>query len=136
MAMYRLGAFPFSTQTILPKSFERETEFSWVSRPRLNRSPGQQSVGKGADKIKFNGVMYPCGKKTAEEQLALLRVQSGVSQPMMLVDGQGWIYGRWVVKRISEKRENLVPNSGAMKVEFNIEIEYYGEDDELPVVAS
>lgn len=134
--MYQLGAFPFSSNTLIPKSFERDTAFSWVARPRLNRSAGQQFTGGGEDKVKFEGVMYPAGTKTSEEQLALLRTQSKQGLPMMLVDGQGWVYGRWVVKRITEKRENLVPNSGAFKVGFTIEMEYYGEDLELPAVGA
>jgi len=125
--MYMLGGYAFSSNTAVPRSVGRETTFSWSKHNRIN-NPVLQATGLGDDKIKLDGIMYPTKDKTGIEQLALLRAEASQMLPLMFVDGKGYIYGRWAIKKITEGRAYLWQNSDPRKITFKIELEKYGED--------
>ena len=131
-AMYSLGSYIFKLNTAVPRAVKRSTDFTWSQQERLNRSPAQQSVGYGTDAINFNGVLFPCSEngKTAKEQLSKMRLEAAKMQPLMLVDGDGYVYGRWVIKKVTEDRAHLWSDSCPRRINFSLSMAYYGEDGE------
>lgn len=130
--MYVLGdgAYVFSSSTTVPRTVTRDTDFPWAQQDRIGRSPAQQDGVGGKDVFKFNGVLFPGKNKSGKEQLSAMRLEAGKKQPLVLADGDGWVYGRWVITKIRESRSHLWPNSNPRKVGFEMNLLYYGEDNE------
>jgi phage protein U len=49
-------------------------------------------------------------------------------EPLLLVDGLGQIWGRWVILQIEETREVFLKNGVPRKISFRLSISRYGED--------
>lgn len=128
--MYVLGGYVFSSKTIVPRDVARDTDFPWVQQDRIGRSPAQQDGGGGKDSFKFNGILYPCKNKAGKEQLSEMRLEGAKKRPLVLADGDGWVYGRWVIVKVNEARSHLWQNSDPRKIQFNMDLLYYGEDNE------
>lgn len=128
--MYVLGSFLFSSDSLVPKAVDRNTSFSWAEQVRLNKAPALQAIGLGEDTLSINGTAYSCVSqgKSPKEQVAELREVASAMTPLVLLDGSGYYYGRWVVKNIQEKRMNLWQNSTPRKIEFSLQLAYYVED--------
>lgn len=130
MAMYSLGLFTFKSSTMLPKSVKRDTSYNHAKVDRLGREPAKQAVGLGDDVIVMQGALYPSEAKDVGgiETLAELRAIAATMQKQILVDGTGWVYGWWVINKISEGKTHLWPNSKPRKIEFTLNISAYGAD--------
>lgn len=130
MAMYSLGGFAFKSSTMLPRSVKRATSYHWKKVDRLGREPARQAVGLGDDSIVFEGVFYPSEAKEVGsiETLAELRDLGAKMDKQMLVDGDGNVYGWWVIDKVTDGRTHLWPNSQPRKIEFTLNISPYGAD--------
>ncbi len=126
--MYNLGGYVFASDTAVPRTVSRDTRYNWATQNRLNREPAQQAISYGTDTLKFNGVMYPCDSRSGKEQIEYLRLYADQMIPLVLSDGEGTVYGRWVVKSINESRSHLWQDSDPRKVSFSVDLEAYGED--------
>ena len=125
---YILGDFLFESSTVLPASVERDTQFEWVDQKRIGREPAGQFAGGGKDVFKLEGKVFPCRELGDEVDIIILRDMGKAGLPYWLLDGQGWIYGRWEITGIKEKRRELYPNSKPRLIEFSLDLKRYGED--------
>lgn len=129
MAMYSLGTFIFESNSILPKSTKRDTTYDWKAVSRLGREPAQQAIGLGTDTQTLQGVLYPSSvKKGTAAHVSELRTQGANMKPLLMIDGTGYVYGKWCIKKVSEGRTHLWPNSSPRKIEFTVELVSYGSD--------
>lgn len=131
--MYMLGGYLFTSNAAVPREVRRDTSFGWSAQKRLRRAPAQQAVGFGEDTMTFSGILYPCSEsgRSGKEQLSLMRAEAKKMQPLGLVDGNGFVYGRWVIKKVSEVRSHLWQNSDPRKIAFTLNLDYYGEDSDV-----
>ena len=128
--MYVLGGYVFSSDTALPKSVQRDTSYRWAKQERLNRPVSHQPIGVGEDTQTMEGVLYPCEEtgRTGKEELAAMRATGSSMLPLNLIDGNGYLYGLWCIKKISEGRSHLWANSDPRKISFTIDLTAYGAD--------
>jgi phage protein U len=61
-------------------------------------------------------------------QLNNLRQQAGSGEPLLLVDGLGFVWGQWVIVNIDETQSYLQSNGQALKQTFQLQLKYYGDD--------
>jgi phage protein U len=47
---------------------------------------------------------------------------------MMLVDGLGWIWERWVIAGVEETKSVFLADGAPRKIEFSLTLRAYGED--------
>jgi len=125
--MLALGAYRFSIDTAAHQTLSRTSEYRWQSQDRLGREPAQQFVGAGNQTISLQGVIYP-HYKGGLGQIDDLRDEAGQGVPLLLIDGMGWIYDLWVIKSISESQSALITDGRAQKIEFTVELAFYGDD--------
>ena len=91
------------------------------------RSPAQQFVGLGEDTITLAGVIYP-HYRGGLNQLNDLRRQAETGEPLLLVDGLGYVWGQWVIVSIEETQSYLQSHGQPLKQAFQLQLKYYGED--------
>jgi uncharacterized protein len=127
MVMMALGAFRFGMNRAGYQSFTRSAAYRWAKQDRLGRAPALQFLGPDADEITFEGVIYP-HFKGGLRQVELMRLTARTGMPLMLVDGLGWVWERWVITAVSETRTVLMADGAPRRIDFSMTLQAYGRD--------
>lgn len=124
-----LGDFRFSLDTAAWQQLRRSSEYRWRSQDRMGREPATQYAGPGQERITLNGTIYP-HFKGGLDQVSRMREMAGAGKPMMLTDGEGLVYGDYVIQRIEETQTKPLPGGAPRKMEFRLTLLRYGSDEE------
>lgn len=124
LVMMALGAFRFGVSQDLYQSYQRSAAFRWEKVNRIGTAPSLQYGGPDAEQLKLSGVIYP-HFKGGLRQADLLRAQAGLGVPMMMVDGMGWNWKRWVIVSVDETRTLFMSDGAPQKIEFSMTLESY-----------
>jgi hypothetical protein len=125
--MMALGSFRFGVNRASYQSFTRDAAYRWSRQDRLGRAPALQYLGPDAEEITLEGVVYP-HFKGGLRQMELMRAVARLGQPMMLVDGLGFVWQRWVITRVSETKSLFLADGAPRRIEFNVTLRAYGSD--------
>ena len=120
--MLQLGEFQFAINTAAYQSFRRATEYRWQAQQRAGCKPAQQFMGPGQDSIELSGVMYP-EFAGGLAQMNQLRAEAQKGQPLLLVDGLGFLHEEWVIKRVQEERAVFFADGTARRIQFRVELQ-------------
>jgi phage protein U len=127
LVMMALGAFRFGINRASYQTFSRTAAYRWEKQARLGRAPALQFLGPDADEITLEGTIYP-HFKGGLRQVELMRLMARSGQPMMLVDGLGWAWERWVITGVEERKSVFLADGAPRKIEFTITLQAYGAD--------
>lgn len=125
--MMALGAFRFGVNRASYQSFTRAAAWRWEAQDRLGRRPALQFLGPGIEEITLEGEIYP-HFKGGLRQVEMMRLVASAGQPLMLVDGLGWVWDRWVITSIEETKTVFLADGAPRKIEFNVTLQAYGSD--------
>jgi len=125
--MMRLGAFNFSINTAAYQAFSRSTGYRWQAQERYGQLPAQQYTGPGEDAISLSGDIYP-DYAGGLHQIDAMRTEAIKGEPLLLVDGHGYVWGKWVIQSIEESKEVFLSNGAARKMSFVLKIARYGDE--------
>ena len=125
--MMALGTFRFGVNRASYQSFSRDAAYRWAKQDRLGRDPALQYLGPDAEEITLEGVIYP-HFKGGLRQMELMRAVARQGAPMMLVDGLGFVWQRWVITRVSETKSLFLADGAPRRIEFNVTLRAYGSD--------
>ena len=95
---------------------------------RIGRSPALQYSGPDAEELKLSGVICP-HFKGGLRQVELMRLRAKAAQPMMMVDGLGWVWDRWVIDQVEERKGVFLRDGAPRKNEFTLSLKSYGKDN-------
>jgi len=56
-----------------------------------------------------------------------MRAEAGKMKPLILVDGRGFVHGRWVIHRVEEGQEVFAHRGAPRKQTFRMQIEKYDD---------
>lgn len=127
LVMMALGSFRFGVNRAGYQSFSRSASWRWEAQDRLGRAPALQYLGPGSDEITLEGVIYP-HFRGGLRQVELMRLVAGTGQPMGLVDGLGWVWERWVIATVEERKSLFLTDGAPRKIEFTLGLRAYGSD--------
>lgn len=135
--MLQLGGFQFGINTAAFQSLQRNNEWRWPAQDRFGKPPVLQFIGEGAESITLPGVIYP-EWRGGFGQLDAMRAQAGKGEPLLMVDGQGRMMGKWAIERIEEKQSVFADAGAPRKQEFTIQLRRFHEtkpaDDPAPII--
>lgn len=127
LVMMALGTYRFGIGRGAYQTFARSASWRWEQVDRIGRAPAQQYLGPGADEISLEGVIYP-HFKGGLRQVELMRATAGTGRPMILVDGMGWVWQRWVITAVEERKSVFLADGAPRKIEFSMSLRAYGDD--------
>lgn len=127
LVMMALGGLRFGVNRAAYQSFSRSVGWRWEQVNRIGRQPAQQFLGPGADEITLEGVIYP-HFKGGLRQIELMRALAASGQPMILVDGLGWVWERWVITDVEETKTLFLADGAPRRIEFTVTLRAYGRD--------
>ena len=122
-----LGEYVFGVDSAAYDEMRRSAEYRWAAQDRIGRPPARQWVGPGEETIRLSGTIRPIRRPAAEE-LDALRAQARRGEPLRMTLGTGEILGLWTVERIRETGSVFLSGGVPRKVEFEVELAWYGED--------
>jgi len=127
MVMMALGVFRFGMSSSNYQKMSRTAAYRWGKVARIGREPALQYAGPDTQEITLEGVIYP-HFKGGLRQVELMRLKAGSGQPMMMVDGLGWVWKRWVIVRVEERKSYFMRDGAPRKIEFSMTLQSYGPD--------
>lgn len=127
IVMMALGLFQFGMNGSNYQTFRRAASYRWQKQDRVGRIPAMQFLGPDTQEITLEGVIYP-HFKGGLRQVELMRLAAAQGEPMILVDGLGWVWERWVVVSIEETKTLLMSDGAPRKIEFTLTLKSYGAD--------
>ncbi|WP_072670544.1 phage tail protein [Vibrio injensis] len=125
--MLGLGDYRFSVDRAAYQELRRVTDYRWPSQERIGRTPARQFVGPGDDRQDLEGVIYP-HFRGGPGQLDAMREEAAQGTPLLLVDGEGRIHGRWVIERVEETKSVIDEKGRPRRQQFRLTIAFYGDD--------
>lgn len=125
-----LGEYVFGIDSAPYEEMRRSAEYRWAAQERIGRTPARQWLGPGEETVRLSGRIYSVRRPAAEEMKAL-RAEAAKGEPLLLTLGSGEILGLWTVERIRETGSLFLAGGTARKVEFEVELSFYGEDGEV-----
>ena len=134
--MMTLGPIVFSVETSAYEQLQRNTQYQWASQGRLGHpffkhlgigGPAYQYVGPGEESINLNGTLFP-QYKGAPGHISLMRLSAGLGVALPLIDGNGFIYGRWLIESIQETKSVFFSDGNPRKIDFSLSLKRYNED--------
>ena len=125
--MYQWGLYQFEMQTAAPQTVTRDNEYRWAGHNRIGQRPSKQFMGKGEDRITFDGAIFP-EFAGGLFQLEYLHALAGVGKAFPLMRGDGWFYGLYCLTKIGETDTAMIAEGVPLKQEFRLEFEHYGKE--------
>ena len=125
--MMALGPYRFALSTSAYQQLKRSIEYRWQAQDRIGNNPAMQFIGPGKEQIGFEGVIYP-EFRGGLAQIESMKLTADIGAPLLLIDGLGIVWGRWVIMQIEETREIFLNNGVPRKISFSMTIVSYGED--------
>lgn len=125
--MMVLGPYRFALSTSAYQQLKRSIEYRWQAQERIGNDPAMQFIGPGKEQIGLEGVIYP-EFRGGLQQINLMKLTADIGEPLLMVDGTGQVWGRWVILQIEETREIFFENGVPRKISFSLTIAKYGED--------
>lgn len=125
--MMGLGQFRFSLNTSAYRQLRRSIEYRWQGQDRLQNDVAMQFLGTGKEEIEFEGIIYP-QFRGGLDQIRDMQEAAKKGEPLLLIDGLGQIWDRWVITRIEETQEVFLKAGVPRKISFRMAITRYGED--------
>lgn len=127
LVMMALGLFRFGVNNAAYQELTRTETYRWAQLPRIGREPASQFLGSGGQKMTLNGVIYP-SFKGGLRQVELMRFAAELGEPLMLVDGLGWVLDRWTITSIDEGKTFFMADGAPRKITFKMRLQSYGGD--------
>lgn len=127
LTMMALGTFRFGVNRASYQTLTRTSAWRWATIDRAGAKSAAQFLGIGAEKMTLEGVIYP-HFKGGLRQVELMRAVAGLGQPMILVDGLGWVLDRWCIEGIEEKKGTFLADGAPRRIDFRLDLVSYGGD--------
>lgn len=127
LVMMALGTFRFGVNQANYQKARRVAAFRWQKQDRIGRAPALQYLGPDAMTMTLEGEIYPHFKGGLRQVEGMMLV-AGLGQPMMLVDGLGWVWRRWAITGVEDERTLFMADGAPRAIEFTLSLQAYGRD--------
>lgn len=119
--MMAFGQFVFSLPTLAYQDLQRQSSWRHASNSRIGARPSRQFVGAGDDTFNLCGVLAPelTGGAAALDELREM-ANAGAAWP--LVDGNGIVYGQYVIESLDETKSIFMQDGTARRIEFKLQL--------------
>jgi len=125
--MLALGLFVFMRQTLPYQSMQRESEYLWGKNSRVGTRPAYQFIGPGTDTITLSGDLYT-ELTGGQISILALHVMAEEGRAWPLISGTGFIYGMFVVNKVSETGTEFYADGSPRKISFTLTLNRVDEN--------
>ncbi len=114
-----LGYFVFSLHTLAYQDLQRQLAWRHASISRVGARPAHQFIGPDEETITLNGTLYPefAGTRLS---LELLETMAATGQAWPLIQGDGLLYGEYLIIGIQTTGTLHFQDGAPRKIEFQL----------------
>lgn len=124
--MMGLGDYRFSLPTAAYEEFQRAKDWRWPSQDRIGKAPARQFTGPGGETVELKGTIYPTFRGGLK-QVGAMRAEADKGEPLLMVDGKGFVHGYWVIERIEDSPAVFFADGTPRKIDFRMMISKYND---------
>ncbi|MEQ4451702.1 phage tail protein [Kosakonia sp. YIM B13605] len=125
--MMVFGMFVFMLRTTPYQQLRHSQEWRHVKNERVNQSASWQYIGAGDDTVTLEGVLYP-EITGGNLSLSALETIGFAGRPWPLIEGDGRIYGMYVLTRLERGKSEFDQYGNPRKIEFTLSLSRVDED--------
>ncbi|PDO84705.1 phage tail protein [Kosakonia pseudosacchari] len=119
--MMVFGMFVFMLRTTPYQQLRHSQEWRHVKNERVNQSASWQYIGVGDDTVTLDGVLYP-EITGGNLSLSALETIGFAGRPWPLIEGDGRIYGMYVLTRLERGKSEFDQYGNPKKIEFTLSL--------------
>ncbi|SKB98884.1 hypothetical protein SAMN05216168_0004 [Kosakonia radicincitans] len=119
--MMVFGMFVFMLRTAPYQQLRHSQEWRHVKNERVNQSASWQYIGAGDDTVTLEGVLYP-EITGGNLSLSALETIGFAGRPWPLIEGEGRIYGMYVLTRLERGKSEFDQYGNPRKIEFTLSL--------------
>lgn len=119
--MMVFGMFVFMLRTTPYQQLRHSQEWRHVKNERVNQSASWQYIGAGDDTVMLEGVLYP-EITGGNLSLSALETIGFAGRPWPLIEGDGRIYGMYVLTRLERGKSEFDQYGNPRKIEFTLSL--------------
>ncbi|SCC61844.1 phage tail protein [Kosakonia oryziphila] len=119
--MMVFGMFVFMLRTTPYQQLRHSQEWRHVKNERVNQSASWQYIGAGDDTVTLEGVLYP-EITGGNLSLSALETIGFAGRPWPLIEGEGRIYGMYVLTRLERGKSEFDQYGNPRKIEFTLSL--------------
>ncbi|QEM92759.1 phage tail protein [Kosakonia radicincitans] len=119
--MMVFGMFVFMLRTTPYQQLRHSQEWRHVKNERVNQSASWQYIGAGDDTVTLEGVLYP-EITGGNLSLSALETIGFAGRPWPLIEGEGRIYGMYVLTRLEWGKSEFDQYGNPRKIEFTLSL--------------
>jgi phage protein U len=105
-------------------SFVRRMESNYAEHARIEGKPRLQKIGDGLDRVSFE-VQFHAAFCNPSAELAALRSAKIAGEVLPLIDGQGFLYGDFVIQSIEEVQNKTFDDGSVLLSRVKLELLEY-----------
>lgn len=119
--MMVFGMFVFMLRTTPYQQLRHSQEWRHVKNERVNQSASWQYIGAGDDTVTLEGALYP-EITGGNLSLSALETIGFAGRPWPLIEGEGRIYGMYVLTRLERGKSEFDQYGNPRKIEFTLSL--------------
>ncbi|MEM7270749.1 MAG: phage tail protein [Pseudomonadota bacterium] len=119
-----LGVFRFSLLQAAYDELRHSHPQRWEGVDRAGAHPALQWAGAGQETLVLRGVIFP-QHLGAIRYVQLLRAEAARAEPMLLIDGLGFFWGKWVIANVDETQRHHLADGAPRRQDYSIELLRY-----------
>ena len=125
--MMALGYFVFHLKTTPYQQMQRSQVLDWAANNRVGRRDAMQFLGPGDETIALSGLLVPeiSGGRIS---LAILRTMADLGDAWILLGGDGYYYGLYIIESVDETGSEFFPGGAPRKIEFSVNLRKVDDD--------
>lgn len=124
-----MGEYRFAVSAAAYEELAHTASWRWPAQERIGAPPARQYLGPGEEEISLRGTIYPA-HRGGLGQIDAMRAEAGRGRPLMLIDGDGRVWGKWCITRLEQTQRLFYAAGRPRKVEFRLTLVHYGEAPE------
>ncbi len=128
MSMLCLGQFVFALNSAPYQSLQHDQGWRHPSNSRVGARPARQFIGPDDETITLQGVLLP-EITGGQQSLDKLEEMASTGDAWVLVDGQGVLYGLWVIEKLSQTKTVFFQDGTPRRIEFSLGLARVDDDD-------
>lgn len=124
--MAALGVFVFMLKTVPYQELQQQRSWRHAANNRVGLRPGMQFLGQDTDSITLSGVLLPA---ITGGRLSLLGLEAMADsgKAWSFLDGEGTIYGMYVIESLSKTKSVFFEDGAARRIEFTLTLKRVDE---------
>jgi phage protein U len=121
-----LGPIRFSVAEGAYRNLSRTLEMRIARLDRAGGQSARQILGED-ETIEIEGAVYPMHRHGLD-RVDGFRAMARAAEPVVLTDGRGFVWGRYVVERVEERGSQFERDGTPKLQEFRLSLGAFGED--------